>query len=797
MSTVRTDDWRRAAVLFERALDQPRELRGEFLRRVCGADCELQATVESLLALDEETEDGGSEADPLDAGLPMQSDPPHLEGYRLLEPIGQGGMGRVWLAERTVDDVRQQVAVKLMDPAGHPGLLRLFRRERQILARLEHPNIARFLDGGATGDGIPFVVLEYVEGAPVIEACDARRLGVRQRLELFLKICRAVQYAHESLVVHSDLKPRNVLVTDAGEPKLLDFGIARLLDRPRSPEATVTRAGFLTPEYASPEQLAGQPVSTASDVYSLGVILYELLTGRQPYDPLSLPRPGSRGAAGPLPPSEAVRAPAGDLPADEIASLRGVSAQRLRRQLRGDVDQIVLRCLRIDPRERYRSVEQLTEDLRRHLAGLPVLTRAPSLGYRLGKLIRREWPAVTAAALLAFSLAALLAVIVTSSHRVTLERDRALQSQRAESLLEWGRLLKGKDDYRGAEAALGEALALRRQQSPPDPQSLGRVLLVLGEVLRLHRREEAAESALREALKLLVPAVGEENSAIADTLYNLGMIQARKGASDAKDLLRRSFDIRQKLYGPEHPETLTALSGLADYYFMSGRYAESEIFRRELLARDRKVKGSHHPDVANDLSDLGQDLFVQGDLAAAEPLIREALGIAQKRWGAENPMTLTYTLQLGMVLSEKGAAAAAEPLLWEALEGRRKSEGSQGFSVARSSEVLADFLARTGHPQEALPLAQQAVETFTRHPKADVYRAMARSVLGDCLVSLHRFAEAEPHLLSTLETLEHRRGFDAERQARLTRERVVHLYEAWGRPEQAAAYRTATTRSHS
>ena len=935
MSTVRTDDWRRAAVLFERALDQPPELRGEFLRRVCGADCELQATVESLLVLDEEAEEGGCEVDPLDDGLPLQPDPPRLEGYRLLEPIGQGGMGRVWLAERTVDDVRQQVAVKLMDPAGHPGLLRLFRRERQILARLEHPNIARFLDGGATDDGSPFVVLEYVEGAPVTETCDARRLGVRQRLELFLKICRAVQYAHESLVVHSDLKPRNVLVTDAGEPKLLDFGIARLLDGPRHPEATVTRARFLTPEYASPEQLAGQPVSTGSDVYSLGVILYELLTGRQPYDLVSLPRP-ERAEAGPQPPSEAVRAPAGDLSPDERASLRGVSAQRQRRQLRGDVDQIVLRCLRVDPRERYRSVEQLAEDLRRHLAGLPVLTRPPSLGYRLGKLIRREWPAVAAAALLAVSLAALLAVILTSSHRVTLERDRALRSQReaeqvtrflvdsfrladpdqrsafgrqagaevtardilehgtarlselrdeprvqarlkrtlgevyahlglyqdaipliqqalaaqrklpgeaaqldtieslrtlglarerlgqlaaaelalrravalsreagnewqlAESLLEWGRLLGEKNDYRSAEVVLGEALALRRQQRPPDPQSLGRVLLTLGQTLRLDHREDVAEPALREALKLLIPAVGEENSAIADALYNLGLMQAVKGASDAEDLLRRSIAIWQKLYGPEHPETLTALSGLANYYYLSGRYTEAETLLRELLIRDRKVKGPRHPDVAKDLSDLVAALWAQGELAAEEPLIREALGIAQESWGPENPGTLRYSLQLGLLLSEEGAAAAAEPILRENLEQRRKVLGPQNAGVASGSQFLAELLARTGRPREALPLAQQAVETLARELSEHHWRtAMARSVLGDCLIRLKRFAEAEPLLISSLETLEHTRGNGAERQARITRERIVHLYEAWGRPKQAAAWRAGTARSHS
>ena len=919
MSTVRTAAWRRAAVLFERALDQPRELRGELIRRVCGADHELQATVESLLALDEEAEEGGPAADPLDAGLPLQPDPPRLEGYRLLERIGQGGMGRVWLAERTVDDVRQQVAIKLMDPAGHPGMLRLFRRERQILARLEHPHIARFLDGGTTDDGIPFVVMEYVEGAPVTEACDARRLGVRQRLELFLKICRVVQYAHESLVVHSDLKPRNVLVTDAGEPKLLDFGIARLLDRPRNPEATVTRAWFLTPEYASPEQLAGQPVSTASDVYSLGVILYELLTGRQPYDLVSLPRP-ERGAAGPLPPSEVVRAPAGDLSPDEMASLRGVSAQRLRRQLRGDVDQIVLRCLRVDPRERYRSVEQLAEDLRRHLAGLPVLTRPPSLGYRLGKLIRREWPAVTAAALLVVSLAALLAVIVTSSHRVTLERDRALRSQReaeqvtsflvdsflfadpeqrsafgrpagaevtardilehgtarlnelrdqprvqarlqrtlgevyahlglyqdavplvrqalaaqralpgeavqldtieslrtlglarmslgqlaaaelalrravalsrdagdewqlAESLLEWGRLRAETSDYRGAEAALGEALALRRRQRPPDPQSLGRILLVLGGTLRMDHQEGAAEPALREALKLLIPAVGEENSAVAVTLYNLGLIQSVKGASDAEDLLHRSIAIWTKLYGPEHPETLTALSGLANSYYLSGRYTEAKTLLRQVLARDRKVKGPRHPDVAKDLSDLVAALWAEGDLAAAEPLIREALGIAQESWGPENPGTLRYALQLGLLLSEEGAVAAAEPLLRENLEQRRKVLGPQHTGVALGSQILAELLARTGRPREALPLAQQAVATYARElPEHHWRTAMARSILGDCLVRLNRFAEAEPLLTSSLETLEHTSGNGAERQARLARERVVNLYAAWGR----------------
>jgi serine/threonine protein kinase len=424
MSTIPTEVWRRAAVLFERALDQPPELREEFLRRVCGADDDLRTTVESLLALD----DGEAEAlfEPPEAGLP-EPPPDNLGTYRLLHPIAQGGMGRVWLAERTAGDVRQRVAVKVMDGAGQPGMLRLFRRERQILARLEHPNIARFLDGGTTDDGKPFVVMEYVEGAPITTACDAQRLGVRQRLELFLKVCRVIQFAHANLVVHSDLKPQNILVNDDGEPKLLDFGIAKLLDRSRNAESTVTRRGFLTLEYASPEQLAAQPVTTASDIYALGVILYELLTGRRPYDPLSLPRLDDKAAAGPLPPSDAVQAASGDVSPAETARLRNVSAQRLRRLLRGDVDQIVLRCLRVDPQQRYRSVEQLAEDVRRHLAGLPVLTRPPSFGYLAGKLLRRQWLAFTAVTLLALFMAALLAAIVISSNRAARERDRALQ----------------------------------------------------------------------------------------------------------------------------------------------------------------------------------------------------------------------------------------------------------------------------------------------------------------------------------------------------------------------------------
>lgn len=374
MDAPRVELWRRAEVLFERALKRSPSQQQGFIERACVGDRELRAAVASLLAHDQ-----AMPTVPSLIEMSLDSEPAaqdlwigrRLGVYRLLRTLGHGGMGRIYLGERDDGEVEQRVAVKLIhDGDDRPALLRRFRRERQILARLSHPNIAHFLDGGTTESGGPYLVLEYIEGLPIDEYCAIRRSSVRQRLRLLLQVCRAVEHAHRNLIVHRDLKPGNILVTDQGDVKLLDFGIAKQLETSgaEAPRVTATQNRFLTLRYASPEQLAGEVVTTADDQYALGVLLYRLLTGLMPFE----------SVRGPLLPSAAAvaeQSPGAEHPTESPsgrAQARGTTPSRLARQLRGGLDNIVLRCLRRHPEHRYGSIAKLAEDLRRHLDGLPV-----------------------------------------------------------------------------------------------------------------------------------------------------------------------------------------------------------------------------------------------------------------------------------------------------------------------------------------------------------------------------------------------------------------------------------------
>ncbi|HZQ97165.1 MAG TPA: protein kinase [Candidatus Sulfotelmatobacter sp.] len=449
------ENWQQLKDLFQAALDLPHEERASFLDRSC-SDRAMRSEVESLLASHQRAGDllethalhlplssvhssnrsEGAEGDARVGGL--------VGPYRLIAKIGEGGMGSVYRAIRIDDHYLKQVAIKLLRPGlGGEHYLRRFRNERQIMASLDHPNIARLLDGGATLDGLPYFVLEYIEGSPIDEYCDSHRLSTAERLKLFRAVCSAVQYAHQHLVVHRDLKPGNILITNEGVPKLLDFGIAKLLDPElflQTAELTATAVKPMTPEYASPEQVRGEAITTASDVYSLGVLLYRLLTGHAPYrlrgQPLSEMariicetepvRPslaidrielGTRPGGGPV-----------TLTPELVSGMRAGHPEILRRRLAGDVDNIVMKALRKEPERRYNSVEKLSEDIARHLEGLPVFARKDTIRYRTGKFVRRNKVSVMAGGLI---LLTLVGGIISTSHEARVARgERARAEQR-------------------------------------------------------------------------------------------------------------------------------------------------------------------------------------------------------------------------------------------------------------------------------------------------------------------------------------------------------------------------------
>ena len=428
---------------YEAAVDCEATKRQEVLQEACGNDEELRCAVESLLADRNEAETfletpAYHVADKRD-DIPLQAGQ-RIGAYKLLQELGHGGMGAVWLAQRADEQYQKRVAIKLIKRGmDTEEILNRFRYERQILASLEHPNIARLLDGGTTPDGLPYLVMEHIEGQPMDEYCNVHRLATIARLQLFRTVCAAVQFAHQNLVVHRDLKPSNILVTTDGTVKLLDFGIAKILKPEFFPETiapTAATSRLMTPAYASPEQVRGQAITTASDVYSLGVILYELLTDHRPYEITSIsPQEIERIIchAEPTRPSVAIDrllttqnkhgAITSAITPETISKARDIELGKLRKTLRGDLDNIVLMALRKEPHRRYASVEQFSEDLRRHLDGLPVIARKDTLNYRVEKFIQRNKASVTVVSLIALLVIGFLITTLVQSARIRQERD--------------------------------------------------------------------------------------------------------------------------------------------------------------------------------------------------------------------------------------------------------------------------------------------------------------------------------------------------------------------------------------
>src|SRR6185436_4327410 len=420
---MKPDRWERIKLVFSEAAEQPAADRAAFVRSRCHGDESLAVEVEVLLGAHDQA---GSfiETPPYDETKMLSGRARdnmigrRVGAYVLVSEIGRGGMGSVYLASRADEQFRKRVAIKLVNSGlDHESIIRRFLNEQQILASLDHPNIARLLDGGTTDDGLPYFVMEYVEGMPIRDYCDSRRLTTVERVKLFGSVCSAVHYAHQNLIVHRDIKPSNILITGDGTVKLLDFGIAKLIGASSSfGETTLASARVMTPEYASPEQARGETFTTSSDVYSLGVLLYELLSGHRPYrivttSPLEIiqaiceqepDRPSTAVGR-----TETTNTSGGmaEVTPETVSKARDSQPDRLRRQLEGDLDNIVLKAMRKEPQRRYSSVEQFSEDLRRYLDGLPVIARRDTFSYRAGKFIRRNKFGVTAAAVIFLLLA--------------------------------------------------------------------------------------------------------------------------------------------------------------------------------------------------------------------------------------------------------------------------------------------------------------------------------------------------------------------------------------------------------
>jgi eukaryotic-like serine/threonine-protein kinase len=751
--------WTAARALFEELLDLPGTERS---RRLAGLEDEaLRADVERLLAADS---DAGSflespalaVAGGLLDGLLQEPETPLPDAigpYRILSRLGRGGMGEVLLGERADGLYEQRVAIKLLRRGmDSDEVLVRFSRERRILARLEHPHIAHLLDGGATEDGRPYFVMELVEGEPITEYCRSRSLSVEERIRLVLDGCDAVSAAHRRLIVHRDLKPSNVLVTPGGDVKLLDFGIAKLLSRDETdPSETRTDLRLLTPAYAAPEQLLGEPVTTATDVWALGALLYEMLTGTLPQK-----REGRTGQelASAVSQDTVERASARvarePLAALPVAAPSEAERRKVRRRLRGDLDNILRMALRREPERRYGSAAALADDLRRHLAGRPVRARSDTVGYRLGKFVRRQKVAVAAGALILLTLLGGLAATAWQARRAEKNAVAAAASaRRAEGVKEF---LIGLFEVADPEQASGGAItaselldqAGKRLEtelaSEPDIQAD-----LLEAVARIDKglgRLEPAESLAKRSLEIRERIFPPGDAAIGRSLATLGAVKMSKGELDAGEKeLSRALPMLRAKEGPESLATARAQSDYGQVLFWKGEVERAEKSERGVYETYRRVLGDDHVLTALHLRNLGVLLDEIDRLDESEKAYRDSQAVLTKRLGPEHASLGSSYANLAVLLGRRGKNQEAEALYKRSLEVRRKTLGPNHPMLGQTLQLSAVFYLNQGRLEESEAAYREALALFRAiNPK---HFEIGKCLNGFALIASRRGRHAE------------------------------------------------------
>jgi serine/threonine protein kinase len=768
-----SDAAERFAELFDEALGIAPALRDEWLSRVCGDDAGLREKLERLLRADARATGILESLPRLVADAAASANPPFelprsFGPYRVVRSIGVGGMGEVWLAERCDGEYEQRVAIKqLAYPT--PGLLQRFRQERQILAHLEHPNIARLLDGGVDARGAPYLVMEYVEGVPITEYVRGHALDLRLRLQLFVRVCDAVQFAHQNLVVHRDLKPSNIFVTADGTPKLLDFGIAKVLSTTADDVPTQTHARLLTPDYAAPEQLNGGIITTATDVYSLGVVLYELLAGTRP--PRSLLRA-----------SQVDEATSPREPQPPSAALDRSTGPARRRALRGDLDRIALTALAAEPQRRYASAAALAADIRRHLDGRPITARADSAIYRLRKFVRRNRYAVSAALLVA--LVCIAATVISLR-----QASRAIeQAHRAEAVRQFlvdifsqvnpdenhgqpitANLLLKKSEQRlvdapmpddlradltsligtfywnladdaAAERALTKAMTLAENRNVPSYLA-ARNLAALARVEQDMRKFDSAYAHAASAQDLARGA-GQDGADAADKATHLlaTLSLRRDGPERTVATLRDLLAVDRVRHGDNSEIVVDDLSTLGGVLHELARYDEAEATLQESIARTRALHGFDHTSAGLALDRLGSMRVSRGDYLGADQAYKECLALIERFWGKDSVRSSVVHSQLLGAAVLEGRMEPSIPALLKIQGEARAQQNTRPDNFLWTSAHLGDAYLGLGRLQDA----EETYRTMAAASAAETaYLAVALKGVADTLELQGRYAETE------------------------------------------------------
>jgi serine/threonine protein kinase/Tfp pilus assembly protein PilF len=705
-----------------------------------------------------------------------------IENYRLLQKIGEGGMGIVYLAEQE-KPIRRKVAVKIIKHGmDTKEVLARFESERQALAIMDHPNIAKVFDAGFTENNRPYFAMEYVKGVPISEHCETYKLSISERLKLIIQVCEGVQHAHQKAIIHRDLKPSNVLITiqdNLAIPKIIDFGVAKATAQRLTEQTVYTEIGQIigTPEYMSPEQaeMTGQDIDTRTDVYSLGVILYKLLAGTLPFDAANLRIVGDYAMRNiireKVPPKPSTRV--STLLKQSTGSQDG-SAQiepTLVSQLKGDLDWITMKAIEKDRTRRYGSANDLADDIKRYINNEPIEARPPSFYYLLNKFVRRHRGAVAAMLIIIVLIIAALITLSIQNNRIAEERDRA--NKEAEKSNQVSEFLVNIFQMSDPSEALGNTITARElldkgatdidDKLKDQPEIQAELMNTMGKVYQNLGLYENAGVLIEKSLKMRRDLFGNDNLDVAATLENMAILEWNQGNYEAAEShFKESLEIRKRVLGEENLEVATSLNNLGVLYATQGDLKKSEPFIRESLALRRKLLDSDHPDLAESINNLGNVLYNMGDIDAAEPLYRESLELDRKLLGDNHPDLAISLNNLAALLSSKEDYEGAESLYKESLEMRRRLLGEKHPGVATVLNNLGSLNYQKGDFVSAEKYYTEALD-------------IRREVLGN----------EHQYVASTLRGLA-----DKHKKTIRVINNLISLYETWGMNEKASEYRS-------
>ena len=773
--------------IFAMALEFEGQARAVCLDRACGDDAALRAEVESLLAAHdaageflrnpspslESSDPQGLGAAPTRRHAPPSEQPGQMIGrYKLLQSIGEGGFGSVWMAEQK-EPVKRRVALKIIKLGMDTRqVIARFEAERQALAMMDHPNIARVFDAGATETGRPYFVMELINGVPILEYCDTEKLDTKARLNLFIKVCNALQHAHQKGVIHRDIKPSNVMITlhdGVPVPKVIDFGIAKATNQELTDKTLFTQHQQMigTPAYMSPEQaeMSGLDIDTRSDIYSLGVLLYELLTGTTPFNSDELM---SKGFAEMV---RIIRETEPDRPSTRLNTLgdkatktaqqRCVDVRELGSVLRGDLDWIVMKCLEKDRSRRYETASGLATDIQRHLNDEPVSAGPPGARYRLRKFIKRNRTGVIAAAVVASVLilgiagttGGMLWALDQKTRAERAEQDKARELNRATEVKRLISEMLGSVDpsiAQGQDTTLLKGIlddtARRLDNGEINDELIAAELHeVIGVAYQGIGQWDLGETHIASALEIRTRLLGEEDPATLQSLSDLNYIRGLQGkVSDLIESAEKLYESRKCVLGPEHRDTLRSMAALADNYGAAQRYDEAEQLVREALAIRTRVLGPDDPDTLSSINQMAVIDFVRGRQDESKALFEEALEGYTRVYGTNHPATLRVTNSLMECNALMGDYEAALPLGLRAIETAETLLGEEHPLMLLIQTKVGRIYAAMGRDAEACPLLEmvvakhRAIDSGLTRPNA--WRAIEQ--LGTCYEHLDRRDEA-------------------------------------------------------